>query len=307
MTDRSWRVVATIVATVLALVAGAIIAFVVLPGSPVTPSAAVSLAVASPSRVGPPSASESVSASQSLLASASPSASRSPSPSATRPTPTPSPTPKPAPVAALTITQLKLDPRQPAGAGVPRYISFTSDGPGTITAQLKAITSSGTTHMCLRANLRLIKCVDASATTITAHAASAHVNWRVGLQGTDTSTPTVEVTVTFPAFAPSVKITHARFDGMASPETNGLQALFVPRKGGLVRMVADWGGHPFMYEIDVTNQSSGTGNTTFANQGPSTNADASVHVTSGETWKLVLQNSESGFGPTDMTARISWP
>jgi hypothetical protein len=94
---------------------------------------------------------------------------------------------------------------------------------------------------------------------------------------------------------------------MASPETNGLQALFVPRKGGLVRIVADWGGHPFMYEIDVTNQSSGTGNTTFANQGPSTNADASVHVTAGETWKLVLQNTESGFGPTDMTARISWP
>jgi hypothetical protein len=297
MTDRSLRVAASVFAVILALLAGASIAFVVFPGPLGTPSPAASLAVGSPTAGGSPSAS----ASPSRTATASARASATP----TRPTPTPSPTPKPAPIAQLTVTQLKLDPLVPAGAGVPRLISFRSDGPGTITAHLKAISPQGTTHMCLRADSKLIKCVDAASGTITAHTTLTHVNWQVRLQGTDMFTPTVALTVTFPAFAPSVTITHARFDGTAYPDTNGIQVLLIPRIAGLARMVATWGGHPFMYEIDATNLSSGIGNKTL--QGSSTNADASMQVTAGETWKLVLKNTESGFGPTDMTEKISWP
>ena len=297
MTDRSGRVVASVVAVILALLAGAGIAFVLFPGPLGTPSPAVSLAVGSPTAAGSPSAS--TSSSPTATASARPSA------TPTRPTATPSPTPKPAPIAQLTVTQLKLDPLVPAGAGVPRFISFRSDGPGTITAQLKAISPQGTTHMCLRANSKLIKCVDGASGKITAHTTSAHVSWRVDAQGTGTSTPTVELIVTFPAFAPSVTITHARFDGTAYPDTNGIQVLFIPRVAGLARIVATWGGHPFLYEIDLTNLSTGTGNKML--QGSSTNADASMQVTAGETWKLVLKNTESGFGPTDMTVKVSWP
>jgi hypothetical protein len=297
MTARSPRVVASVFAVILALLAGAGVAFVAFPGPLGSPSPAVSLAVGSPTAGGSPSAS----------ASSSPSATASARPSATptRPTPTPSPTPKPAPIAQLTVTQLKLDPLVPAGAGVPRFISFRNDGPGTITAQLKAISPQGTTHMCLRANSKLIKCVDTASGTITAHTTLTHVNWRVGLQGTDMFTPTVELTMTFPAFAPSVTITHARFDGAAYPDTNGIQVLFIPQIDGLARIVATWGGHPFLYEIDATNLSSGVGNKTL--QGSTTNADASMHVTAAETWKLVLKNTESGFGPTDMTVKVSWP
>ena len=295
MTDRDWRGVAAILAVVLAVLAGATIAFVVFPGAKTTPSPPGSFALGS-------AGSESPSASASSPASAS--ASLSPSPSAS---PTPSPTP--VPVAQLTLTQLKLDPRVPASAGVPRFITFTSDGPGTITAQLKAISPIGTTHMCLRAGSKDIKCLDDANMTIKATTTSAHVIWRVSLEGTGMFAPTVELTVTFPAAAPSVKFTHARFDGTGSPDTNGIQAIFVPHAAGNARVVATWGPGSFKYEIDLTNQSSGTGSKTLANQGPATSTDKSFPVTAGETWKLVLKNSTNVGVPTtiDMTATISWP
>jgi hypothetical protein len=114
--------------------------------------------------------------------------------------------------------------------------------------------------------------------------------------------------LTFPAAAPSVKITHARFDGPGAPDTNGVQVIFVPRAAGKARIVATWGPAKFKYEIDATNQSSGTGSATLTNQGPATHTDKSVPVTAGETWKLVLQNAvNSGTPIIDMTATISWP
>lgn len=296
MTDRDWRGVAAILAVILAVLAGATIAFVVFPGSRATPSPPSSFAVGS-------GGSESPSAS----ASAAGSASASPSTPAQSASPTPAPTP--VPLAKLTITQLKLDPSVPANPGLPRFILFTSDGPGTITAQLKAISQIGTTHMCLRAGSKDIKCLDAASMTIQATTTSAHVAWRVSLEGTGMFTPIVELTVSFPAAAPSVKIFHVRFDGTGSPDTNGLQAIFVPHAAGNVRIVADWGPGSFKYEIDLTNQSNGAGSKTLANQGPSTGTDKSFPVTASETWKLDLKNSTNVGVPTTigMTATISWP
>ena len=70
--------------------------------------------------------------------------------------------------------------------------------------------------------------------------------------------------------------------------------------------MADWGGHPFLYEVDLFDEGAGSGNATLANQGPSTKVDQALPVTPGN-WRLVLQNIEAGFGTTDLTATISWP
>ena len=80
------------------------------------------------------------------------------------------------------------------------------------------------------------------------------------LRGTAADAPTVDLTVTFQAVAPKVTIEHARFDGTAAPETNGIQARFTARAAGEVRLVADWGGHPFLYEVDLFDESGGSGN-----------------------------------------------
>jgi hypothetical protein len=72
--------------------------------------------------------------------------------------------------------------------------------------------------------------------------------------------------------------------------------------------VADWGGHPFLYEIDLFDENGGQGSTTQGSQAlePSTNADTAMPVTAGN-WRLLLKNVEAGFGTTDLTATISWP
>ena len=297
MTNQTWRVVAAALAVILAVLGGATIAFVVAPGaasSPTPPLSSFGVGSGSPSAIAGASASS----------PATPAASDSEAPSLS---PSPSPSPTPVPVAQVTITELKLDPRVPSSAGDPRFVTFISDGPGTITAQLKAISPMGTTHMCLRAGAKDVKCGDEANMSIKATTTSAHVTWRVSLQGNGMFTPTVELTVTFPAAAPSIKITHARFDGTGYPDTNGVRAIFVPRATGNARIVASWGGHPFQYEIDAINQSSGAGNKTLANQGPSTSTNKSIAVTAGETWKVLIENADAGFGTTDMTYTLSWP
>jgi hypothetical protein len=160
--------------------------------------------------------------------------------------------------------------------------------------------------MCFLAGTREIGCKDWASGTFTGRTSRDHVNWTVTLRGSAAATPTVDLTVTFQAAAPSVTIEHARFDGTASPDANGIQARFESRRSGDARLVADWGGHPFLYEVDLFDETGGSGNATLANQGPSTNVDEAFPVTAG-TWRLVLQNIEAGLGTTDLTATISWP
>src|SRR4030081_929581 len=112
MTDRDWRGVAAILAVVLAVLAGATPAFVVFPGAKTTPSPASSFALGS-------------AGSESPSASASSPASASASPSTPAVTASPTPAPTPVPTAQLTFTQMKLEPRVPANAGQPRFITFT--------------------------------------------------------------------------------------------------------------------------------------------------------------------------------------
>jgi hypothetical protein len=211
------------------------------------------------------------------------------------------------PLATLTFLGLKLDPTGPPDA-LARIVTFTSDGPGKISARVA--TSAGATpaktHMCLQVGAKVVGCNDITSGTFTGTTKQAHANWQVTVQGTSTATPTVDLTLTFQSLVPSVKIEHARFDGTDFSDTNGIQARFTARAPGDAHLVADWGGHPFEYEIDLFDETSGTGNTSLANQGPSTNVNQALPVTVG-AWRLVLQNSENGFGTTDLTATIDWP
>ena len=300
MTDRTLRYVVAGLTGLLVLVIA--VTFLIMNGRSGTASV-------SPTSSVPPTGSAGASASRSGAVSptrcgepaspvASPTAVASASAGA-------SSSPLPAPLATLTFLGLKLDATADA-AGKPRTITFRSDGPGTITAKLASTTPQGTTHMCLLVGTKQLGCKDWASGTFTGKTTQAHANWTVTLRGSAIETPTVNLTVTFQAVAPSVKIQHARFDGTAFPDTNGIQARFTARAAGNARLVADWGGHPFPYEIDLFDETSGTGDATFANQGPSTNVDKTVPVTAGD-WRLVLQNIEAGFGTTDLTATLSWP
>ena len=302
MTDRNLRTLVAGLAGVLVVVVALALLIVVGRNGPgtATRTAAPSLTAASGSPSAPPSAESSASATPAV--SAPPSASTPPS---LAPSAGPSSSALPSGVATLTFVGLKLDgAADPAGQA--RSIRFTSDGPGTVTAKLASTSPQGTTHMCLLIGTKEVVCKDLASGTFTGKTTQAHANWQVTLIGSEIATPTVDLTLTFQAIAPSVTIEHARFDGTAYPDTNGIQARFTARTAGNARLVAEWGGHPFPYEIDLFDESGGGGDQTLANQGPSTNVDQTLAIAAGN-WRMVLQNIEAGFGVTDLTATISWP
>jgi hypothetical protein len=299
MSDRNLRtLVGLLLGAFMVVVA---VTLIVLAGRNDTPSAAPSSSTAAGSSV-TPSGSPAVvpsgpaTPSPSTLVVSTPAASSSAEASSS---------PLPAPLASLTFLGLKLDASDDPAAQ-PRTITFRSDGPGTITAKLAPSTPQGTTHMCLQVGAKVIGCNDIASGTFTGKTSQAHANWQVTLVGTGTATPVVDVTVTFQSLAPSVAIAHARFDGTDFPDTNGIQVRVTARVPGDLHLVGSWGGHPFPYEIDLFDEASGTGNASFPDQGPSTNVDRSFPIGGGD-WRMVLQNSETGFGITDLSARIDWP
>ncbi len=297
MSDRTLR-------SLVAVMLGALVVVVVL----------ILLVMAG--RNGTPSASPSRTATSTGAASGSPSSgaggSATPIPSSpVLPTPIgsssagASSSPLPAPLATVTFIGLKLDATTALGVQ-PRIVTFHSDGPGTITAHLASSTPQGTTHMCLKVGTKVIGCNDIKSGTFTGKSSQAHATWQVTLEGNAAAAPVVDLTVTFQALAPSVRIEHARFDGTGFPDTNGIQARVTARTAGDLHLVASWGGHPFPYEIDLVDETSGTGNATFPDEGPAVNVDRSFPIGAGD-WRLVLKNTESGFGITDMTAVVAWP
>ncbi len=250
-----------------------------------------SLAASTPPSSGAPS-SETPSSSEAPSASASPTAS-----------PTPSPTAPAIPAATIQFVQLKLDAATSAG-GTTRTFSFTGQT-GTVTVKLKT-ESGGNTKACLLADGKQLGCRTAVSGTLTGSTTKKTANYQVTLRGSGSATPVVDVTITFPAARPKVVVTNARFDGTASAPYNGLQAVATPRADGYYHVTANWGGHPFLYEVDLIEQG-GPGLKTVTAATGSTNVSQGFAVTKTHPWMIVLKNSETGFGTTALTATYTWP
>ena len=272
---------------VVSVIGGGIIAMAVLGGggSPEPSSAAVT----------PP-----VTAAPTATATEAPTA--PPSPTVLPP---PTPTSSPGPPATIVLTQLKLDAADDP-EGRDRVVTFTTGGTGTITIALKALSPMGSARICLSADGTDLGCETTADGRLAAETTRMAATYELTLRGDGIETPVVEVEVTFPATSPSVTVANARFDGTMFFDTNGIQAIVTPRAAGTVRVTADWGGHPFLWELDLLEQGGG-GSQTLANQGPATRMDEQFLITAPNPWKVVLQNIELGFGPTPMTVTIAWP
>jgi hypothetical protein len=160
--------------------------------------------------------------------------------------------------------------------------------------------------MCLSSPSQDLGCTTTSDGRLSTDHSGAPTDYTLTLRGDGIAEPIVDVTVSFPADAPEISITNARFDGTEFPDTNGIQVLVTPRSAGALGLVADWGGHPFIYAIDLTDQG-GSGGQALPDQGPATRVDTSFPVEPPGPWQLVLSNSEGGFGPTGLNASITWP
>ena len=267
-------------------------------------------AAATPSPVAAASVSPTATSPVTAPPTASPSATTSPSASASgAPSATPGPTPSPAPgePATILVSGLKLDAKEDPD-GKDRSIGFHADGTGDVTAKVAVLSPQGNVVMCLGAGQEPGQpdCNPSSAGTLTAVTPAGGGDFVLTLRGEDVETPVVDVTITFPATAPAVIIAGARFDGTGYPETNGITAIVTPRRNGDLSLAADWGGHPFLYQVELSEQG-GPGSQVLADQGPATRMAETLPVTAPNPWKLVLENTEQGFGPTDLDATIAWP
>jgi hypothetical protein len=283
-----------ILAFIFAVLLGVLVATTLFGGKGGTsatppPSSAASLAPSAATASGA-AASPSVSAS----AAASPSASASPKPS---------PTPKPIALASIQFVQLALDAGTDT-SGTTRTITFTAQK-GTVTVNL-ATQSGGNTQMCLYADGTQLGCRIAVSGALVGKVAKATAAMKLTLRGAATATPTVTVSVKFPSTTPRVSIANARFDGTDAPATNGLQVVMTPRVKGSEKVTATWGGHPFLYEVDLIEQG-GPGLKQVKATTPATGTTQSFAVTPPHGWMIVLKNSETGFGPTPLTAVFTWP
>ena len=129
--------------------------------------------------------------------------------------------------------------------------------------------------MCLKTPTKELGCRTAGEGRLTAKTTKPKETFMLVLRGDGIAQPIVNVTLTFPARKPKVTIENARFDGTAYPETNGIQAIVTPREDGDVRVVAEWGGKPFLYELDLIEQG-GPGSTVIQPDESSTGTDSTV-------------------------------
>jgi hypothetical protein len=316
MNPRNWRIVAIVLGGVAAVLGGMTVALVLLPGGP-GPSPAPAGGVALPSGLGSPIAVASP------IPGLSASASAPAAPSVSVPTPTAPAAPSSGPVASsaatavagspdaqsepaatLTFVDLKLD-----GAfderGQTRLITFSTDGPGIIQAQYVTHAPQGAARMCLKAATGFQACKNIFNGTVVARAISGHNDWTVTLRGVGLFTPVADVVLTFPARSPTVTITHARLDGRVLENYNGIKVRVAPRSDGNLHLVASW-TRDVIYDLDLVNETNGAGNVSLQ-EGPARNADKSMAVTGGATWKLRFRGQEVGHRWTDLTATISWP
>jgi hypothetical protein len=309
MTNQQRLLVAIVF--VVAVVGGGLVAFTVIGGggagaSP-SPIAAASASATAGIATEPPG--ESAAASQApseAPPSTEPSESVAPSASASvEPSATPRPTPAPGKPATIVFTALKLDARDDPD-GKNRRFDFESQGSGTITVAVRSLSPQGNAIVCLSADGTRLSCKTSANGKITARTTKRKVSFVLTVRGEGIATPVVDITITFPARDPSIRIRNARFDGTAYPDTNGIAAVVTPRADGDVALDADWGGHPFLYEVDLLEQG-GPGTQVLPNQGPATRVSERIGVVAPNRWKLLLQNIEGGFGPTALDATIAWP
>jgi hypothetical protein len=294
MTDRGWQRLTVALGAVLAVLLGLTAVVVLLPvgsGKPPPTSAAFASQPPSSGAVAP-----SASARSSAMVSPSPGA--SPAASA-------SPTAAAVPVATIVFRQIRLD----AGidpVGKARTITFNSDGSGSVTARVSHSSPLSSTRLCVAPTGRSAICHNGSTGTVTRTSTARRTNWTVSLAGVGISTPTIDLTVTFRAAHPSVKLTGFRFDGTSQPGNNGFVARIKARTGGKLSIDASWGVKPFDYTLAVRDVTAG--GAPASQSGTGTGARKAFDVTAPDSWEMALANAQDpGVGRVDLTATITWP
>lgn len=301
MDDRVWKNVSIALGVVCALLIGVAGALMIV-GHRGGPTAAASatptgqVATGSTASAGTPQVSGSAPESQGPSAPSGP-------------TPTPG---KPSP-ATITFTDIGLDASTDA-KGTTRTFTFISDGAGPVVFAVTKVSSGGTAKLCINVDAGTFACKIGNSKTLpsfpSGKADQAHSTWSVTLIGYGSSTPTVDLTFTWPTASPKVTLTHGRFQGTPEPFA-GFSATFKPRGSGSLNVQAAWTlistkASMTLYDVStppaVTVDQREYDGVTYVNPAFTTTVDS----TKTYQVKLLRTSADTAERP-DLTAQITFP
>jgi hypothetical protein len=192
-----------------------------------------------------------------------------------------------------------------------RTFTFTSDGPGPVTASIVSTSPTDSTTICVKADLASNVCQSGATPEIALEAVWAHSNWTVTLVSANSSTPTVDVAMTWPADHPSISIAHGRFQGSPNPDSlRTLTATFKTRSAGPLTLSAAWPSATADATLTLTDISGprelALDQKSYADAGSI--APGYTHIaTAAHTYRIALYNESANRGLADLAATIAFP
>jgi hypothetical protein len=295
------RVAAIVVLAVVLLAAGSLL---IGCSATASPSASPGL----PASAGPIGASATAQRSRESAQSPSPSGSAAVSSSQlTTPSAVPTQT---APTATITFRNLVVDSAIDPNRTT-RTFTFTSDGPGVISAQVVATSLMDATTLCLSMGDAKATCASGGTPGFPSVTGLNSSRWTVTLISANESSPTVDVAFSWPTNNPTITLTHGRFQG--TPNRDSLRTLtanFKPRASGVTTLDASW--PPGILDATVTLADISKVNETTVSEIRYTHQSATLPVYSapvglGKTYRLVLLNEGADGLRPDLSAKITFP
>jgi hypothetical protein len=217
----------------------------------------------------------------------------------------------------ITFNDLGLDAAKDEN-GTLRTFSFVSDGPGEVTYGVTKVSKGGTVKMCVKVDAGGYYCkISKAGTPLTFPAGKADAGrstWTIYLVGYGTTTPTVDVSITWPTVNPSITLTHGRLQGSSSPgiseSFNGFTATVKPRSAGALTAQAQWTTITTDIDMtlsDVTTPPSTTVDHRTYKSVTFINPTYSFNVDPAKTYQIKLRDQSADSMRPDLTAQITWP
>jgi cytoskeletal protein RodZ len=213
----------------------------------------------------------------------------------------------------VTFRDLMLDSAADP-AGTARTFAFTTDGAGSVSAQVVTAAPLATLKMCLQVNSASPSCVTGATPGFFTMAPSVgdQAQWTVTLISTGAgSTPVVDVAFTWRTKSAAITLSHGRFQGSPNPDSlRGLTATFKTRAAGSVGVVAAWPPASVDAALTLTDVTATPGSAVdqAAYLAAGSISPAYSHaVTAGRTYQIQVLNRGSDSGRPDLTTTISFP
>jgi hypothetical protein len=220
------------------------------------------------------------------------------------------------PTATITFNDLVLDPTDGAAAsagasGSVLTFSFTSDGPGAVSAEIVATSPMDSTTLCLTRDAMPAGCASGATPGVQLAADDAHSNWTVTLVSATASPPIVDVAISWPADRPSIVLSHGRFQGYPNPDSlRTLTATFKTRAAGKMSLDAAWPPATLEAQLTLTDVSGAKPaivDTVAYPAAGSLSPSYSRALAAGKTYQVALLNGSPDSGRPDLTATIAFP